>query len=86
MEIRYTERIMPSTVAERYTATSLRLPKETLDEVRDAAERTGKPVSDILREALKLWLIRENLKPGSALAIIHRRTKKIECEVVLTPE
>jgi hypothetical protein len=42
--------------------------------------------SDILREALKLWLIRANLKPRQALAIINRTTHKIECEVVLTPE
>jgi hypothetical protein len=77
---------MPTTNSESYAAMSLRCTPETRDAYRDAAARTGRGSSEILREALKLWTIRENLKPRRALAIINRATQKIECEVVLTPE
>lgn len=77
---------MPTTNSDSYTAMSVRCTEETRDAIRDTAARAGRNSSDILREALKLWAIRANLKPRQALAIINRTTGKIECEVVLTPE
>ena len=58
--------------AEKYTATSLRLSEETLDAFRDQAIRKNMSASDVLRQALKLWLIRENLQSPKAMAVVDR--------------
>jgi predicted DNA-binding protein len=79
----------------QYTATSLRLGEETLEAYREAAKAQGKDTSEVLREALKLWVIQANLKAPKALAIVDRSQAvkrggevfvKAECEVVLTSD